>query len=174
MLIVEDGSGKPDAESYASVSDTTAYFQKVGDNAAWTAATPTAQEQALRAATSYLDSTYQARWLGTRSSGTQRLDWPRFGVVVDEYTLPQAPLPRQLQEATAELAASHLEAVAAGTGGLIPDVTDAPLMSKAVSVGTVSKSVTYATPSYGAKMTWYRQAELLVCRLLMPARLVRI
>lgn len=73
-LIVEDGSGRADAESYISVSDATAYHAAMG-NTAWSAADPVAQEAALRRATQYLDAHY--RFAGSRLTEMQALAWPR-------------------------------------------------------------------------------------------------
>ena len=75
-LIVEDGTGKVDAESYQSVSAADTYFSNVG-NSLWTGSTAV-KEAALRKATIYLDSTYQ--WQGSIFSLEQSLNWPRLGV----------------------------------------------------------------------------------------------
>ena len=76
-LIVEDGTGRADAESYASVSVADAYHTARG-NTAWAALATTAlKEAALRKATDYLGQTYGLRWKGYRMTTTQALDWPR-------------------------------------------------------------------------------------------------
>lgn len=171
MLIVEDGSGKPDAEAYVDEAYVTAYFAGLAGNPAWTNATVPQREAAIRAATSYLDNAYAGRWLGYRTSSEQRLDWPRSGVTVDGVYVPPSPLTRYLTEACADLCGHALTQ----PDGLMPVVSEAPLLSKSVSVGggAVSKSVTYASPSQ-AKVVWYRKADALVSRLLVPSRLVRI
>lgn len=86
-LIVEDGTGKSDAESYISVADATAYHAARG-NADWAAiATDAIREQLLRKATSYMVGQYRLRWNGYRYTDTQALDWPRAWVPKPD-TLP--------------------------------------------------------------------------------------
>lgn len=78
-LVVEDGTGLANAESYISVADADTYFSDRG-NATWAALTTLAKEQALRKATDYLVATYELRWMGARTTSTQALDWPRMNV----------------------------------------------------------------------------------------------
>ena len=49
-LVVEDGTGKADAESYISVADADTYHSNRG-NTDWAALTTTEKEQLLRGAT---------------------------------------------------------------------------------------------------------------------------
>lgn len=82
-LIVEDGSGMADAESYTSVTEAGIYHANFG-NTAWAALTVAQQEAALRNATQYMLATYRTRWLGLRASIVQALDWPRIGVILQD------------------------------------------------------------------------------------------
>lgn len=75
-LIVEDGTGKADAESYASVADADAYLAKRG-NTTWADLDQGVKEAALVKASDYLTATYTLRWSGVRKTTTQALDWPR-------------------------------------------------------------------------------------------------
>ena len=77
MIIVEDGSGKADANSYASAADGDAYHAKHLYSSPWTSADPERKEIALQMATNVLDSVVD--WNGSRSSSEQALDWPRTG-----------------------------------------------------------------------------------------------
>ncbi|MGA0564166.1 DnaT-like ssDNA-binding protein [Ancylobacter sp. VNQ12] len=75
-LIVEDGTGKADAESYVSVSDCAAYALAHGW--AFDPEPEYAAEQALRRATTWIDATYRSRFTGRRTNGRkQALEWPR-------------------------------------------------------------------------------------------------
>ena len=76
-LIVEDGTGLPDAESYASVAQADTYFAARGV-VAWSG-TDAAKEAALRRATDYMAAVFGRLWRGWRASDTQALDWPRTG-----------------------------------------------------------------------------------------------
>lgn len=109
-IVVEDGTGKADAESYISVSDASTYHSARG-NAAWAAlASDTVREQCLRKATEYMRQVYGQAWAGYRVSTTQALDWPRYevprrdvGVLLANYW-PSTSVPTDVQRACAELA----------------------------------------------------------------------
>lgn len=77
-LIAEDGSGLPDAESYVSVADATAYCAAMG-HSDWIGdvSFEPLNEVALRQATAYIDSRY--RFKGERLNADQALEWPRAG-----------------------------------------------------------------------------------------------
>lgn len=77
-LIVEDGSGIADAESYASAASADSYFSRRG-NVAWGGLTTAAKEAALRLATDYMGATYGRLWRSCRRTDEQALDWPRVG-----------------------------------------------------------------------------------------------
>lgn len=74
-LIVEDGTGLPTAESYASVAFADAYHTAFG-NTTWTGA-DSEKEIALRKATQYLDTEYS--FVGSKKLPAQALEWPRVG-----------------------------------------------------------------------------------------------
>lgn len=115
-LVVEDGTGKADAESFISVADALAYHEARG-NAAWAAvATDTVREQLLRKATDYMEFAYGQRWKGVRTTTTQALSWPRSGVFINDNLIPSNVVPTAVQRACAELA---LRAV---SGDLAPDL----------------------------------------------------
>lgn len=107
-LIVEDGTGMPNAESYASVATADAYHARRPGALAWDALTTPQKESALIQATDYLQATYSTRWKGTRVKVEQALDWPRSGVVVDRVSLAYDQLPPQIVRATCELALKSL------------------------------------------------------------------
>jgi hypothetical protein len=103
-LIVEDGAGKADAESFISVADATGYHAARG-NSAWAAlASDAVREQLLRKATEYMQTTYRQQWQGARAYSTQALDWPRIGVCVDSFAVESSAVPVEVQRACAELA----------------------------------------------------------------------
>lgn len=99
-LIVAPAAG---AESYISVADADTYFLNRG-NAVWAALTTDQKEQALRRSTDYMTQTYGRRWAGYRTDYDQALDWPRYGVYVDNYYLDSATVPPAIAKACAELA----------------------------------------------------------------------
>ncbi|MFP4153955.1 MAG: DnaT-like ssDNA-binding protein [Alkalispirochaeta sp.] len=101
-MVVEDGTGLPDADSYSSLADADAYHVVVG-NTAWADAASDAREAALVAATRWIESKYRTRWIGFKATQDQGLSWPRWDAVdPDGYEL--AGVPRRVAHATAEVA----------------------------------------------------------------------
>ena len=103
-LIVETGTGSATAESYASV----AYFQSYHldrGNAAAGLMTTAQIEESLRKATDYMMQVYRRRWCGYKAVYDQALDWPRSGVVVDEFVIVDYQIvPVEVKKACVELA----------------------------------------------------------------------
>jgi len=144
-IIVEDGTGKADSETYISVADASTYHTARG-NSAWAAlATDAIREQCLRKATDYMIQAYRSRWKGTRGSATQALDWPRSEVYLEpvaavspsiyyEYSNLVASniVPEPVKRACAELA------LKAATAELLADQNQAVLSEQ---VGPIA--VTY-------------------------------
>ncbi len=113
-LIVEDGTGINNAESYISVTDADSYFSsKRGDaatyNSDWASGSTTTaiKEACLRWGTRLLDK-YWA-FDGEKSTTTQKLRWPRTGAVDDEGDkIAGNSIPDDLKYATAEMARALL------------------------------------------------------------------
>lgn len=116
-LVVEDGTGKSDAEAYISVADASAHLASRGF-VLWATMSDAEKEQALRRATDYMLQVYRLRWAGVRASTTQALDWPREWVPIKDWdglTVNGQPLqtqgyyasnvvPAEVQRANADLA----------------------------------------------------------------------
>ncbi len=140
-LIVEDGTGKSDAESYISVANADTYVVENLTSTLWDAATDTTKEQALRTSARYIDGTYVNRWKGTKASNTQALDWPRFDVEVDPgFFLPSTELPTNLVQAAAELAVKHVE----DSSGIVPDISGPSVTEERVKVGPIETEKKYS------------------------------
>ena len=90
-LIIEDGTGKPDAESYASAEDLALYAVKFGT--VIPAGVPE-QEALLRRAALAMDG---KTWKGRKMSSEQALAWPRRGVELDCQIKPDNYLPARIQ-----------------------------------------------------------------------------
>lgn len=112
-LVVEDGTGIANANSYISIADADTYFNDRG-NETWPDLDSDVKVSALIRATDYLTRTYYGKWAGTKYLLGQSLDWPRAYVRTQsdyEYAnlyyygfYPLSPLPKLLLSATAELA----------------------------------------------------------------------
>lgn len=114
-LIVEDGTGLAGAESYASIAAANARCTGLG-NSAWATLADVDKEIALRKAAIFM-ATYRTRWAGRRMYQHQALDWPRYGVVVDDFPVLHTIVPADVVNACIDLA------VRAGSGEeLLPDL----------------------------------------------------
>lgn len=152
-LIVEDGTGITNADTYASVATADTYHGNRG-NSAWFTLTGSAKEAALRQATDYMLQVYRLRWSGNRATVTQALDWPRFnvpmrdgpsaagGIWVAYYPLNSVPV--AVSNACAELA------LRANSGPLIPDLTQAVKSRKIGQIEVVYQDYSMATKTYRA------------------------
>lgn len=124
-LVVEDGTGKTDAESYISVTDADTRQASLGETD-WAALETAAKEQLLRKATNYMTQKYRDSWKGYRTSTTQLLCWPRSGVVVDlSTTIDVDSLPADIANACSDLA------LTANDGELLADTTR-PVIEKTI------------------------------------------
>jgi hypothetical protein len=108
-LIVEDGTGKANAESYVSGLA----FNVTGAPAIALA------EQALRRATEWIDAKYGARFAGTWAVDDQALAWPRLYATYRLDPILSTVVPSQVIAATVQAAVREL----ASPGSLTPDVT---------------------------------------------------
>lgn len=123
-LIVEDGTGKADAESYISVSDAASYLSDRGYSAFAALATDALKEAALRKATDYMEQAYRTRWKGTRVTATQALSWPRLYVEREDYYVPGDEVPVEVKNACALLALKSID------GDLNADLTQGVVREK--------------------------------------------
>lgn len=127
-LIVEDGTGRDDAESLASVEQADAHHAARG-NARWAQLQVIEKEQALRRATDYMGQMYSAKWKGVRARAGQALDWPRADVrLPGAGCVPSDAIPRQITQATAELALRAAAGeLAADLGRTVAEKTIGPI-----------------------------------------------
>lgn len=129
-LIVENGTGIANADSYISVTDCDTYLANRGYTT-WATLLTAEKENCLRRATGYMVQMYRLRWKGTRAQANQALDWPRNFVEREDYTYPTLNgstfiggyfyypdnvVPQEVKDACCELA------FRAGSGELAPDV----------------------------------------------------
>ena len=163
-LIVEDGSGKADAESYLSVADADTRIAALpSPPASWTGATTAAKEAALRDGTRYLDLLYGSRWRGRKTDRDNALGWPRFRARDDdEYLYDSDDIPSALEDATAQAAVRSI----AGTDLLADLANPGTLESKSVQVGSIKSSRTYSGGN--SPRTEYTEICLAVAPLIEP------
>ena len=117
-LVVTAGDGS--ANSYCSRAVANTYHENRLHAATWTDADDVTKDAALLMATRVIDQ--QFVWEGVRSATSQKLEWPRDGLLNDEgdLALSSAEIPARLQDATAEFARLLIETdttVASGVAG---------------------------------------------------------
>lgn len=105
-FVVEDGTGKADANAYVLVAYADAYFLE-RNIPAW-AGTNEVKQSAIIQATDYVELRYSNRFIGDRSTDTQALSFPRVNT-----GFPAMPTP--LLRAVCEYAVRSL------TATLLPD-----------------------------------------------------
>ena len=108
-LIKEDGSGKPDANSYAALADADSFHEGHVYATAWTAASGASKQAALVMATRLIDVEF--RFGGFRKSEGQALEWPRIDCPDRERAgfsgsgfLSSDKVPKGVVDATCEMA----------------------------------------------------------------------
>ena len=102
-IVVEDGTGLTNANSYAGAADAKTYHADRG-NTAWAAAASASQTAALIKATSFVDGRYFGRFRGLFPvDSAQALQWPRVDATdARGYFISGVPL--ALKEAVYEAA----------------------------------------------------------------------
>lgn len=101
-LVVEDGTGRADANAFASVATVTERLALTPFAAAWVAVDPDRQAQCVAEATAWLS---RQRWDGIATTATQALAFPRAWMQTpDGYAVASNLIPAWLIDATARLA----------------------------------------------------------------------
>jgi hypothetical protein len=102
-LVEEDGTGLSNANAYVDRGEVDTYQENRG-RTDWAALANAVKDAAIIRATQYVDMIYGARFIGTKGSETQALEWPREEAY-DVYGNEQAEVvPAKLKEAICELA----------------------------------------------------------------------
>lgn len=164
MLIIEDGIGRADAESYATAEELAMYAQKRGVTVP---ADDDEREVLLVKAMDKLGE-YDARWLGCRASSTQALAWPRKDVWLNGSRFPANTIPRELQYAQLAFA---IEAISNDLQKTVTPQDTGPVIEKTVD-GAVT--VKYANPGKVLPVSAFAKADALVAVLLKRGGLFAI
>jgi hypothetical protein len=160
-LIKEDGTGRTDANSYATTAEADAYFEAHLYASAWTAATATTKAAALVMATRLVDSQYQFH--GYRAHDTQALQWPRercpdpdrnlvtsttMSPVLTNF-VPSTQVPQPVSFAVCEMARELL----------IADRTAAPAGEGIESTATSTHTKTSSSDTSSSSTTKYSKSD---------------
>ena len=134
-LIVEDGTGRDDAESFNSVEELDARATAKGARyASWLVLGDAAKEAAAREGIGPL-LPLETRFLGTRRKDDQRLPFPRVGCTYrDGRPIAVDAIPWEIKEAHFELA------FRASQAALLPDLKQGGAV-KRIKVGPIEKEM---------------------------------
>lgn len=97
-IVIEDGTGKTDSNSYASEAELTTYAGDRGITITGTNAILLIQA---------MDYIEQQNFKGDKNTDEQALVWPRYNVYVDNYYVDNDTIPVLLKEAQMEVALSY-------------------------------------------------------------------
>lgn len=143
-LIVEDGTGKSNADSYVTLAECDAYHVRFG-NSGWKITTGAVsneaeRENAIKKATAFIDARYGNRFKGVRKTAEQALLFPRYGISDnDGYVLENVPL--AVKRATCEAALRILVGI-----DLMPDLDrGGKIISE--TVGPISTTYSSSAPA---------------------------
>lgn len=148
-LVIEDGTGKADAQSYADADTLTAYATARGQTL--TAADDAAKEALLIQAMDYIEA---QDYKGYKYTDEQALQWPRGDVNLYGYDVSHDHIPQLLTDALCE--------VAIGVDGGTNPLANEGRQTESETVGPIS--VTYASGS--RNYTYLKAAETKLQRLL--------
>lgn len=160
QFVVEDGTGKPDANSYASVATADSYFEDAGI-ATWVG-TQDQKQGWLVQATRYVGLRWNTRFIGTPTHSDQALHFPATDAA--PYADDEVPLP--LIQAVCEYA------LRAKSGPLAPDpaidATGYSVVTTKKKVGPIEKSFSAMGSATAGPMSWrpYPIPDALISQLL--------
>lgn len=175
LVVVENGSVNPNANSYVTIYEADAYFAARGDTT-WMNAEYPQKEVALVKAADYLTQKYRLRWMGSRVSILQPMDWPRNGVPVSDffdpfytnvnvpynfqntYYIPVNTIPVEVKKAQFLLARATMDDNGSSSADLSPDV-QRPIKSATVGPISVEYASTADVPQAQQLTTTYWEAE---------------
>lgn len=156
-LIVEDGTGKDDANALVALSVAKVYWD--GRGTSYVGLSDDALNGAIVRASAFLGSAY--RWHGVKINGrAQTMPWPRSGVTDrDGFTVASNEVPREIVAACCEIALFE----ANNPGGMNPSVV---MAEKVTSEQVGSIRIEYANLFSSASAS--RPVLLIVSDLIAP------
>lgn len=122
--------GSASANSYLSIAAADNIAETMLGTLAWTTATTDQKTRALITATRNLDT---LTWIGSRTTTTQALDWPRTDASCDGIDYPDDEIPEQVQYSTFDLAnallttPTLLQSPSPNSGELVPGIPNRDL-----------------------------------------------
>jgi hypothetical protein len=136
-LVIEDGSGLANAQSYVTIVDVANYA------AAFGLTPPTSPNAAIMTAMRYLEGMFYDRWVGVKKTENQALSWPRaYATKRDGWAVPESTIPNEVKNAVCALA------IRVGNGeDITPDITAAS-KTKKEQIGPIMVEYADFAPTY--------------------------
>lgn len=161
-FVYEDGTGKADANSFASVAFADAYFAD-RSIATWTG-TDAEKQACLVKATDYIEGRFGLRFKGEKETELQALAFPRTGV---------SGMPVNLLKATSEYALRAKAAALAPDPKM--DASGLAIVGIKKKVGPIETDTQFATSGSGSVPATFRpypSADMLLAGLINSSRTV--
>lgn len=140
MLVIEDGTGLSNAESYWAITDVDDYFTSI-NNPNWSPLSDEIKEPLLRLGSRNLDLLYGYQFNGKILNQTQALLFPRTSFT-DANGFKITGIPLRLKQATAELSLLQFTFDVAG-----PSDGSGNIMEEWTRIGTLQDRTFYFSPS---------------------------
>lgn len=148
-LIIEDGTGKADAESYATAADLASYAARYGVTVP---ATEAEQESLLLRAAVQMQV---MGWKGQKASAAQALAWPRSGAQVDGEILPSTLIPARIEYGQMALAAEihndDIDPPDQRTGAVVRERVEGAVDVQYAEINNTSGRLMHAAPDRPSK-----------------------
>lgn len=165
MLIIEDGQGLEDAESFATAESLAMYAVKFGRTIP---ATESEQEALLRRAAVQMMA---LTWKGSKSNPRQGLSWPRRGAQVDGEILSPTYIPARIEYGQMALAveiyADDIDPPSQRTGAVVKERVEG---AAEVQYAEVSSNSGYLLPAAPDRPSATQFADYLARRGLFAIR----
>ena len=148
-FIVEDGSGKSDANALITEVEADQIMENYGNSTDWSGAVQALKENAIREATRFMNIVYE--WKGYRVYATQSLQWPREEMYDDEETyIENDVIPNKIKEACAYLALKVI-----GGSNLLEDLENASNVKRTKDViGPLTEEIEFVDGGEQAGVNW--------------------
>lgn len=138
-LIIEDGTGKTDANSYVTLAEAEAFHELQGSAEKWTALSADDKAKNLILAFMDMEGMYRGKWIGQKHNPKQAAAWPRSVKVGGDETLTDPDgvfiavdeVPRPVKEAQLQVSLIRLNG---GTFSMQTVTKDQYLKRKKVDV----------------------------------------
>lgn len=160
-LVIEDGTAKANANTYASVAELRAYAELRA------ATVPDEDADCEVLLIKAMESLEAQNFVGIKRTKDQALQWPRFDVMVEQWPVNSNEIPRQLIQAQCALA---IEAQITDLLPTTPANASGPVTQKTVGPITIA----YANPTNVRRVPAVARAEALLRTLIKRNGLVAV